>query len=70
MTDRKTRLVAHARAIFRIARWEVSRSAGTLDRKTVVLGLIAVLVAGGIAAGAAGSGAALDRDLYRVGIAS
>ncbi|EMA03643.1 ABC transporter permease [Haloferax denitrificans] len=72
MTDRRTRLVAHARTVLRIARWEVSRSAGTLDRRTAVIGLVAVLVAGGIAAGAAGAaggGVALDRDLYRVGIA-
>ncbi|WP_424008721.1 PrsW family intramembrane metalloprotease [Haloferax denitrificans] len=69
MTDRRTRLVAHARTVLRIARWEVSRSAGTLDRRTAVIGLVAVLVAGGIAAGAAGGGVALDRDLYRVGIA-
>ncbi|RDZ37861.1 MULTISPECIES: ABC transporter permease [unclassified Haloferax] len=69
MTDLRTRLVAHARTILRIARWEVSRSAGTLDRRTAAIGLVAVLVAGGIAAGAAGGGVALDRDLYRVGIA-
>ncbi|REA04979.1 PrsW family intramembrane metalloprotease [Haloferax sp. Atlit-6N] len=69
MTDLRTRLVAHARTVLRIARWEVSRSAGTLDRRTAVIGLVAVLVAGGIAAGAAGGGVALDRDLYRVGIA-
>ncbi|RDZ45582.1 PrsW family intramembrane metalloprotease [Haloferax sp. Atlit-19N] len=70
MTDLRTRLVAHARTVLRIARWEVSRSAGTLDRRTAAIGLVAVLVAGGIAAGAAGGGVALDRDLYRVGIAS
>ncbi|MFK8212978.1 ABC transporter permease family protein [Haloferax volcanii] len=69
MTDLRTRLVAHARTVLRIARWEVSRSAGTLDRRTAAIGLVAVLVAGGIAAGAAGGGVALDRDLYRVGIA-
>ncbi|WP_411963367.1 PrsW family intramembrane metalloprotease [Haloferax sp. YSMS24] len=66
----RTRVVAHLRAVLRIARWEVSRSAGTVDRKTVVLGLVAVLVAGGIAAGAVGSGVAIDQNLYRVGIAS
>ncbi|WP_394324851.1 ABC transporter permease family protein [Haloferax mucosum] len=65
-----TQLVAHARAVTRIARWEVSRSAGTVDRRTAVLGLVALVVAGGIAAGAAGGGVALDRDLYRVGIAA
>ena len=68
--DRRTRLAAHLRAVLRIARWEVSRSAATVDRKTVVLGVVAVLVAGGIAAGAVGSGVAIDQNLYRVGIAS
>ncbi|WP_396612708.1 PrsW family intramembrane metalloprotease [Haloferax sp. S1W] len=69
-TGLKSRLVAHTRAVARIARWEVTRSAGTLDRRTIVLGLLAVLVAGGIALGAAGSSVALDEDLYRVGVAS
>ncbi|KAB1194863.1 PrsW family intramembrane metalloprotease [Haloferax sp. MBLA0076] len=58
------------RAVARIARWEVSRSAGTVDRKTIALGLVAALVAAGIAAGAVGSGVAIDQNLYRVGIAS
>ncbi|KAB1198878.1 MULTISPECIES: ABC transporter permease [Haloferax] len=54
----------------RIAQWEVSRSAGTVDRKTIALGLIGALVAVAIAAGAVGSGVAIDQDLYRVGIDS
>ncbi|KTG07526.1 ABC transporter permease [Haloferax profundi] len=66
----RTRVVAHLRAVARIARWEVSRSAGTVDRKTIALGLVAALVAAGIAAGAVGSGVAIDQNLYRVGIAS
>ncbi|ELZ82270.1 ABC-type transport system permease [Haloferax larsenii JCM 13917] len=69
-TGLKPRLVAHTRAIARIARWEVTRSAGTLDRRTIILGFIAVLVAGGVALGAAGGGVAIDKDLYRVGVAS
>ncbi|ELZ86066.1 ABC-type transport system permease [Haloferax elongans ATCC BAA-1513] len=69
-TGLKSRLAAHARAIARIARWEVTRSAGTLDRRTIILGVIAVLVAGGVALGAASGGVAIDKDLYRVGVAS
>ena len=57
------------RAVVRIARWEVSRTAGVLDRRTAVLGLVALLLAGGVAgAAAAGGGVALDRDIYRVAV--
>jgi len=60
----------HLRAVLRIARWEIQRSAGVVDRRTAALGLVAVLLAGGVvAAGAAGGGVALDRDIYRVGVA-
>ena len=60
----------HLRAVLRIARWEVERSAGVVDRRTAALGLVALLLAGGVvAAGAAGGGVALDRDIYRVGVA-
>ncbi|MFC7203665.1 ABC transporter permease [Haloferax namakaokahaiae] len=64
------RLVAHARATSRIARWEVSRSAETIDRRTLVLGVVLLLVTGGVAVGAAAGGVAIDRDLYRVGVAA
>ncbi|WP_313695149.1 ABC transporter permease [Halorarum halobium] len=57
------------RGIARIARWEVSRTAGVVDRRTAVLGLVAVLLAGGVAgAAAAGGGVGLDRDIYRVAV--
>ena len=61
----------HLRAVLRIARWEVERSAGVVDRRTAAIGLLAVLLAGGVVAAgaAAGGGAALDRDIYRVGVA-
>ncbi|SDN26493.1 hypothetical protein SAMN04487949_3770 [Halogranum gelatinilyticum] len=60
------------KAVLRIARWEVSRSAGTIDRRTAAIALVALLLSGGIfgATAAAGvSGIALDRDIYRVGVA-
>jgi len=60
----------HARAVLRIARWEVERSAGVVDRRTAVLGLVALVLAGSVVgAGVAAGGAALDRDIYRVGVA-
>ncbi|QKY21677.1 ABC transporter permease [Halolamina sp. CBA1230] len=53
----------------RIARWEVEYSVGTLDRRTVLLGLLAVVVAlGAGGATAATGGVALDEDLYRVAV--
>ncbi|MFB6091111.1 MAG: PrsW family intramembrane metalloprotease [Halobellus sp.] len=61
----------HVAAVARIARWEVERSAGVVDRRTAVLGLVALLLAGGVvAAGALAGGIALDRDIYRVGVAA
>ncbi|QLG62268.1 ABC transporter permease [Halorarum salinum] len=57
------------RSVLRIARWEAARTAGVLDRRTAALGLVALLLAGGVAgAAAAGGGVALDRDVYRVAV--
>jgi ABC-type Na+ efflux pump permease subunit len=57
------------RAVARIARWEIGRSAAVVDRRTVVLGLLALLVVGTFVGAGLSSGVALDRDLYRVGVA-
>ena len=58
------------RSVLRIARWETGRSAATIDRRTAVVGLLALVLAGGVvAAGALGGGPALDRGIYRVGVA-
>ena len=57
------------RKIARIARWEVAHSVGTVDRRTALLGLLAVAVAlGAGGATAATGGVALDADLYRVAV--
>ena len=67
----KRSLRDHLSSIRRIARWEVSRSAGIVDRRTAVLGILALLLAGTIlGAGLLGGGVALDRDIYRVGVAA
>jgi ABC-type Na+ efflux pump permease subunit len=62
----------HASAVARIARWEVSRGVASVDRRVLVLGVIALVVAGGVAGAAAalGGGVALDSDIYRVGVDS
>ena len=66
----KRSLRDHLRAVLRIARWEVERSAGVVDRRTAAVGMVAILLAGGVVgAGAVGGGVALDRDIYRVGVA-
>jgi ABC-type Na+ efflux pump permease subunit len=73
MTGRLDRLgrVLRERAatVLRIARWEVSRSAGTVDRRTAAAGvaglLLAALVTGAVATT---GGLAVDRDIYRVGV--
>ena len=58
------------RSVARIARWETSRSAGVVDRQTAVLGLVALLLAGAVGGAAmVTGGVALDRDVYRIGVA-
>lgn len=57
--------------MWRIARWETSRSVGTIDRRTAVLGAIIIILTGavvGSVAVAGSAGLAIDRDIYRVGI--
>ncbi|HMB49543.1 MAG TPA: PrsW family intramembrane metalloprotease [Natronoarchaeum rubrum] len=69
---RLRRLAAAAREFAaktaRIARWEVTRSAGTLDRRTILLGVAGVLLVGLVAPVALGGSAALDEGIYRVGV--
>ncbi|MFB6220081.1 MAG: PrsW family intramembrane metalloprotease, partial [Halolamina sp.] len=58
------------RKVARIARWEVSHSLGTMDRRTVALVAVAVVVGLGVAGGSAVAGnVALENDLYRVSVA-
>jgi ABC-type Na+ efflux pump permease subunit len=67
--DRDAR--AGLRSVARIARWEASRSAGVVDRRTAILGLVALLLAGAVGGAAmATGGVALDRDVYRIGVAA
>jgi len=73
MSGRVTRLARaateRARTVLRIARWEVARGADTLDRRTLAVGAVGLLLAGLVAgAAAATGGAAVDRDIYRIGV--
>ncbi|WP_284031055.1 ABC transporter permease subunit [Halobaculum lipolyticum] len=57
------------RKLLRVARWEVSRATGTLDRKTALLGAVALLLTLGVAAGGLlAGGVALDEDIYSVAV--
>ncbi|QZP38140.1 PrsW family intramembrane metalloprotease [Halobaculum magnesiiphilum] len=59
----------HARKTGRVARWEVSRTTGTVDRKTAALGAVALLLTVGVAAGGLfAGGVALDDDIYAVAV--
>jgi ABC-type Na+ efflux pump permease subunit len=52
----------------RIARWEVTKSAGGVDRRTLAVAVVAVAFLGVVAPLAAGGGAVLDSGIYRVGV--
>ena len=52
----------------RIARWEVTKNAGGVDRRTVVVALAALLALGALAPVAFSQGVALDQGIYRVGV--
>jgi ABC-type Na+ efflux pump permease subunit len=58
----------HLRKLLRIARWEVTKNAGGIDRRTVAVVLVAMAFLGVLAPIAASQGAALDQGLYRVGV--
>ncbi|MFC6865386.1 ABC transporter permease [Halomicroarcula sp. GCM10025817] len=54
--------------LLRVARWEVTKNAGGLDRRTVAVMALSLIAMGGVAAIAVGGGGAgLDDGLYRVG---
>ncbi len=62
------RLLVGVRRTVRIGRWEVSRSAGTVDRKTVIALAVMALVVGGVGYVAAADGIGLENKIYVVGI--
>ncbi|MFB6185105.1 MAG: PrsW family intramembrane metalloprotease [Haloarculaceae archaeon] len=52
----------------RIARWEVTKNAGGVDKRTVAVAVVALVGLVAVGPLAAGQGVALDRGLYRVGV--
>ncbi len=60
----------HPRKLLRIARWEVTKNAGGVDRRTLAVAVGALLLLGVLAPAIAGSGVAVDRGIYRVGVAA
>ena len=55
------------RKLLRIARWEVTKNAGGIDRETVAIGAAVLLIAGLVAPAVAG-GVGLEDGLYRAGV--
>ncbi|MFB6311721.1 MAG: PrsW family intramembrane metalloprotease, partial [Salinirussus sp.] len=57
------------RKVLRIARWEVTKNAGGVDRRTVIVAVGAIVLLGAIAPAVAGGGVSPDAGIYRVGVA-
>ena len=56
------------RNLLRVARWEVTKNAGGVDKRTIAVAALAIALIGGIAPAVASQGAVLDQGLYRVSI--
>jgi ABC-type Na+ efflux pump permease subunit len=64
-------VIARLRRVLRVARWEVARAGGGVDRRTLFAALALLLVAGGVLGGGLAVGAVgldVDRDVYRVAV--
>jgi ABC-type Na+ efflux pump permease subunit len=55
--------------VLRIARWEVTKSAGNVDRRTLALAAVGVLLGALVGPAVVSGGIALDDGIYRVGVA-
>ncbi|MDZ5811193.1 PrsW family intramembrane metalloprotease, partial [Halorubrum sp. AD140] len=64
-------MIDRLRRVLRVARWEVARASGGIDRRTLLAALALLLVAGGVLGGglaASAVGLDVDRDVYRVAV--
>ncbi|WP_226041402.1 PrsW family intramembrane metalloprotease [Natrinema sp. DC36] len=66
MSDGRLRGIVSRTA--RIARWEVARSAGTVDRKTALVLVVMVAAIGTAGFSVADEGLGLEREIYTVGV--
>ncbi|USZ72754.1 ABC transporter permease subunit [Natronosalvus halobius] len=67
-TSRTDAVRGFVRRTARIARWEVSRSAGTVDRKTILIVLVLALVVGAVGFATVDEGVGLEDGLYTVAV--
>ena len=56
------------RKLLRVARWEVTKNAGGVDKRTIAIAALAIALIGVLAPVVASQGAVLDQGLYRVSI--
>jgi ABC-type Na+ efflux pump permease subunit len=56
------------RKVVRIARWEVTKNAGGVDRRTALIAVAAVVLVGAAGPAVAGGSVSLDAGIYRVGV--
>ncbi|WP_424004072.1 PrsW family intramembrane metalloprotease [Haloarcula salina] len=58
------------RTLLRIAKWEVTKNAGGVDRRTLAVMAVALVAMGAVAAVAVsgGGGAGMDAGIYRIGV--
>jgi len=64
-------VIDRLRRVLRVARWEVARAGGGVDRRTMLAALALLLVAGAVLGGGLAVGAVgldVDRDVYRVAV--
>jgi ABC-type Na+ efflux pump permease subunit len=64
-------VIDRLRRVLRVARWEVARAGGGVDRRTLAAALALLLVAGAVLGGGLAVGAVgldVDRDVYRVAV--
>ncbi|WP_336338234.1 PrsW family intramembrane metalloprotease [Haloarcula brevis] len=56
--------------LLRVAKWEVTKNAGGVDKRTVVVMALAIVAMGAVAAVAVsgGTGAGMDDGIYRIGV--
>ena len=66
--SRAGRLLEALSRTVRIARWEVAKSAGTVDRKTVIALVVLALAVGTIGVTAVDDGIGFEEEIYVVGI--